>query len=66
MLTRSSMLSRVVPCMSETMALSSLSNLLSKVDLPELVSPTIATGMPFFMALPRLKDSQRAESFDSS
>ena len=40
------------------MALSSLSNTFSKVDFPTFVSPTKATGMPFFNALPTRKDSE--------
>ena len=51
----SSITSRVVPAISETMALSSLSMAFSRVDLPTLGFPTMATGMPFFIAFPRLK-----------
>ena len=53
----SSIESRVVPCTSDTIALSSLSRLLSSVDLPTFVLPTNATGTPFFMTLPILKES---------
>lgn len=38
------------------MALSSPTRRLSRVDFPALVSPTIATGMPFLMALPVEKE----------
>ena len=53
----SSITSRVVPWMSETMARSSPTNRLSKVDLPAFVSPMMATGIPFLMALPTLNES---------
>ena len=52
----SSMVSRVVPAMSETMALSSPSKALRIVLFPALVSPTIATGVPLLMVLPSLKN----------
>ena len=55
--TVSSMESRVVPCMSLTMALSSPSRLLSSVDLPALVSPVIVTGIPSLMTLPLSNES---------
>ncbi len=48
----SSITSRVVPCMSLTIARSSCSNRLSSVDLPTFVAPTIDTGMPSFRAEP--------------
>lgn len=48
----SSMVSRVVPCMSLTIARSSLSSMLSSDDLPALVAPIIATGIPSFIAAP--------------
>ena len=57
--TVSSMTSRVVPCMSETMALSSLTRRLSSVDFPALVSPIMAVGTPFLMALPSVNESER-------
>ena len=44
----SSMVSLVVPAISETMALSSFSKALSKVDFPTLGCPTIATGHTIF------------------
>ena len=59
MLTVSSMVSRVVPAMSETMARSSPSRALSRVLLPVLTAPTIATGMPFLIALPRARPAGR-------
>ena len=52
MIDDSSIVSLVVPGMSETKALSSSIKLLSKVDLPALGLPRITTGTPFFMALP--------------
>ena len=55
----SSMMSRVVPAMSETIALSSPTRALRSVDLPALGAPRIATGTPDFMALPDLKESAR-------
>ena len=51
------MTSRVVPCMSDTNARSSCNKQLSRVDFPAFVSPMIAVGIPFFMALPTLKES---------
>ena len=48
----SSMLSRVVPAMSVTIALSRPVSALSREDFPTLVSPTIATVMPFFTTDP--------------
>ena len=42
--------------MSETMALSSCRIVLSRVDLPALVCPTIATGIPFLIAFPKEKE----------
>lgn len=49
---QSSMVSLVVPCMSDTMARSSPRSWLRSVDLPALVLPIMATGMPCFMAWP--------------
>lgn len=48
----SSMVSRVVPGMSLTMARSSPTRRLRMEDLPALGLPMMATGMPFLMALP--------------
>ena len=48
----SSMVSLVVPGISETIALSSLMMLLSKVDFPAFGLPTITTGTPFLIAFP--------------
>ena len=56
MSTTSSMQSLVVPCISDTMALSSCRRTFSSELLPTLVLPTMATGMPCFMALPVSKD----------
>ena len=58
----SSMVSRVVPAMALTMALSSLISALSKVDLPALGLPAITVGTPFLMALPILKVSTNCNS----
>ena len=52
----SSIVSRVVPCMLLTSARSSPTSALSRVDFPAFVSPTIATGIPFFNAFPKRKD----------
>ena len=54
----SSIESLVVPGISETIALSSFKREFSKVDLPEFGFPTIATGIPFFRALPILKEPE--------
>ena len=43
--------------MSLTMARSSPTSALRRVDLPALVSPIMATGTPFLMALPVLNES---------
>ena len=55
----SSIVSRVVPAISETIARSSPSRALRSVLLPVFVAPTIATGTPFLIALPRLNDAVR-------
>ena len=52
----SSIVSRVVPAISDTIARSSFSKALSKVDLPALGFPTIATGIPFFKTFPTEND----------
>ena len=57
MINSSSMASRVVPAISETMAFSSFSKVFNRVDFPTLGSPIIATGIPFFMAFPKEKES---------
>ena len=48
----SSMVSRVVPAMSETMARSSQRRAFRRVLLPALTAPTMATGTPLRSALP--------------
>ena len=53
--TLSSITSRVVPAIEDTMALSSFNKAFNKVDFPTLVSPTMATGTPSFIALPKPK-----------
>lgn len=55
----SSMRSRVVPWMSETMARSSCTRAFMRVLLPTLGAPMMATGMPVFRALPVRKESVR-------
>ena len=52
----SSIASLVVPGMSDTIAFSSFNKLFNSVDLPTLGAPNIATGIPFFITLPKLKD----------
>ena len=47
--------------MSLTMARSSFSSAFNRVDLPAFVSPMMATGTPFLMALPTLKDCTKRE-----
>ena len=53
----SSMVSLVVPAMSDTMARSSFNSAFKRVDFPAFGAPTIATGIPFLMTLPRAKES---------
>ena len=48
----SSILSLVVPGMSETIALSSLSKVFSKDDFPAFGLPAIVTEIPFFRTFP--------------
>ena len=45
----SSIVSRVGPAISETMALSSFNKAFKRVDFPTFGSPTIATGIPFLI-----------------
>ena len=52
----SSMVSRVVPAISDTMALSSFNKTFNKVDLPTFGFPAITTGTPFLITLPNSKD----------
>ncbi len=52
----SSIASRVVPGISDTMALSSFNRTFNRVDFPTFGSPIIATGIPFFIAFPSSKD----------
>ncbi|MNE37670.1 hypothetical protein D3C80_1315330 [compost metagenome] len=52
----SSIVSRVVPAISETIALSSFNRAFNKVDLPTFGLPEITTGIPFLMALPKSND----------
>ena len=59
MLTSSSMKSRVVPGMAETMARSSRSSALSSVDLPALGRPAMTAVMPFLITLPSSKERSR-------
>ena len=53
----SSMVSRVVPGISETMARSSFSKAFNRVDLPALGLPAITVFTPFLITLPSLNDS---------
>ena len=53
----SSIASLVVPAISDTIALSSFNKQFSRVDLPTFGDPRIATGIPFFITFPKLKDS---------
>ena len=53
----SSIASLVVPAISETIAFSSFKIEFNKVDLPTFGSPIIATGIPFFIAFPKEKES---------
>ncbi|MNR57171.1 hypothetical protein D3C85_1778960 [compost metagenome] len=55
----SSIVSRVVPAMSETIARSSFNKAFNKVDLPTFGSPTIATGIPFLITFPTENESIR-------
>lgn len=57
----SSIVSRVVPRISLTKARSSPTKALSSVDLPALVSPTMATGIPRLSAFPKRNDWHRAD-----
>ena len=66
MLSTSSTVSRVVPCISLTMARSSPKRALSKVLFPTFVAPAIATGIPRLMAFPRRKLSVRSTIFSVS
>ena len=59
----SSILSLVVPGISETIALSSFNKVFNKEDFPALGFPAIATEIPFFNTFPDLKESI---SFSSS
>ena len=56
-MTVSSIISLVVPAISETMALSSFKRAFNSVDLPTLGRPIIATGTPFFITLPTANES---------
>ena len=50
------MTSRVVPWISLTIALSSFNSTFNRVDFPAFVSPIMATGTPFLIALPTLNE----------
>ena len=52
----SSIASLVVPGILLTIAFSSFNNKFRRDDLPELGFPAIATGTPFFIAFPYLKE----------
>ena len=55
----SSIVSLVVPFISLVIARSSWSRVFNNVDFPVLVLPIIATGTPFFITLPNLKECTR-------
>jgi hypothetical protein len=57
MVISSSIVSRVVPAISLTMARSSFNKAFKRVDFPTLGSPTMATGIPFFITLPMANES---------
>ncbi len=57
MLISSSIVSLVVPAISLTIALSSFKRAFKSVDFPTLGSPTMATGIPFFITFPTAKES---------
>ena len=59
MLAHSSITSRVVPAISETMARSSFRSRLSSVDLPTFGAPAMATATPSRMALPSANELRR-------
>ena len=59
----SSIVSRVVPCISLTIARCSPKRALSRVDLPTLGAPMIATGIPLRMAFPVRKEAKRDCNF---
>ena len=52
----SSSIELVVPAISETIALSSLSNVFNKVDFPTFGEPIIVTGIPFLITFPILNE----------
>ena len=61
--TVSSMVSRVVPCMSLTIARCSPNSAFSSVDLPTFGAPMMATGIPFRIALPVRNEAISEASF---
>ncbi len=61
MVSVSSMVSLVVPGISDTIALSSLSSELSKVDLPTFGLPIMATGIPCFNTFPIANELTKAD-----
>ena len=62
-LSSSSIVSRVVPAMSLTMARSSRSSVLRRVDLPTFGLPAITTGMPFRKTLPSSNERIKASNW---
>ena len=56
MFNSSSIASLVVPAILETIAFLSFNRQFNKVDLPTFGAPSIATGIPFCIAFPTLKD----------
>ena len=59
----SSTVSRVVPAIALTIALSSPRSAFNKVDLPAFGAPSMAVAIPFLMAFPYLKLSMSALTF---
>ena len=61
----SSITSRVVPAISDTIARSSRNKAFNKVLFPTFVLPTIATGTPFLITFPKEKDLHKRVSNSS-
>ena len=61
----SSILSLVVPSISETIALSSFNKAFKRDDFPAFGFPIIATGTPFLITLPYAKESDNSFNCDS-
>jgi len=57
----SSIVSRVVPAISLTIALLSFNRVFNKVDFPAFGLPMIATLTPFLITLPKANDDSKPE-----